>query len=573
MQFEQQVEEKVRKKLVASTIIADRYEVIEKIGEGAMGVVYKARHTELGRTHAIKVLRTKIVDDSASRERFKREGKIAASLNHPNLTAIYDCGEMSDGFPFLVMDFVEGHSLDQMIKRFGCLSADVAVPLFIQMCKGLAHAHQKGIIHRDLKPGNVMIVSEGKNTSAKIMDFGIAKHTEAESNLTNTGEVFGSVFYMSPEQCAGQSLDARTDIYSLGCLMYETLAGKPPLRGENAVQTIYKHMNEKPKSFLEIGAAVPKDIEDIIFKAMEKDPARRFQSADEMAASLERLLGPSTPGLEANPQERTAVSAPLSTYQQTSIVGTKSKRGAVVTAIAALLLLGGIAIGFMTTQQRQPAAPQATSSPAPGPGTPTPTPEVTPKDAPTSIAPPQEQPWSYSQTRSGLQVRTNPAMAGQPEMIVIYSHQASNQGFSQDNDYLHIGNITVNVPERKSNCVLVLSGYAPQVWKLNVAKGTKIEKVILTGLHEQTVQGVPEGVKVLSSSERSAPVGDTPKDYYETKEAGEIPFPNQTLNLMSEENALDNSSFAEMRSTLKKLSGRDVSTLIYASKAPKEIDL
>ncbi len=577
MQFDQLEEKAIQKKLVASSLIADRYEIIQKIGEGAMGVVYKAKHVELGRIHAVKVLHSKISDDPNSRERFKREGKIAASLNHPNVAAIYDCGEMSDGFPFLVMDFIEGKSLDEMIKRFGCLSADVALPLFIQICKGLAHAHNKNIVHRDLKPGNIMIVSEGRTNTAKITDFGIAKSATADSEgaLTKTGEVFGSVLYMSPEQCSGQALDGRTDIYSLGCLMYETLSGKAPLRGENAVQTIYKHMNERPKSFLEIGAPVPKDLEDIILKALEKDPDRRFQSAEQMAAALENLIdGPPQPKQAAatvnsvDSQDQTVADPAQDTYEKTTISGTTPKRGSLIALIVALLIaVVGISVFISQSKVSEPAAMTTTTG----------TPSTTTAEPPATIAATQvsanQQPWIYSETKDGLQVRVNPLTAGQPEMIVIYAHQAADQGRSEDNDYLHMGHITVNVPERRTNSVLVLSGFSPKVWNLNIAKGTKIEKIILTGLHKQTVKGVPTGVKVIASSDRSEPVGSTPKDYYESLGPGEVPFPNYTLSLSGQENILENSNFKDMRDTLKKVGGRDVSSVIYADSAPMEIDL
>lgn len=585
MKFEQLEEKRRETKLVASTLIADKYEIIEKIGEGAMGVVYKAKHVELGRIHAIKVLHAKLTDDPTNFERFKREGKIAASLNHCNVASIYDCGQMPDGYPFLVMDFIDGQDLSQMIKRFRCLSADIAVPLFIQICRGLAHAHDKGVVHRDLKPSNVMVVSAGRTNHAKITDFGIAKNVTSESDaLTATGEVFGSVLYMSPEQCSGQPLDGRSDIYSLGCLMYETLSGRPPLKGDNPVQTIYKHMNERPASFLDVGAPVPKDVEDIIFRAMEKDPARRFQSAEQMAIALEKLIEPhpdacanatasgASPGVPPA-QEKTTISS-TTEEQQHSVPAPPPKSNALLIGLLALLLvLGGVGAGMFALQPKQAPAPAAVAPPVTPPATPPVAPTAsTPETTTTTTPVAQESPWNFTQTKDGLQIRTNPAMAGQPEMIVIYAHQANDQGRSEDNDYIHMGHVTVNVPERKTNSVLVLAGYSPKVWHLKIAPGTKIEKIILTGLHKQTVTGA-DGIKILTSSDYVPPTGSTPKDYYEVVGEGEKPFPNYTLNLLDGENALENSNFKEMRETLKKISGRDVSTLIYAGKAPAEIDL
>lgn len=273
------------------TTIADRYQLIGLIAEGGMGAVYKARHILLDKIVAVKVLKVGDVD-STVHQRFTIEAKAAATLSHPNLMAVHDYGLLEDGSPFLVMEFIEGRSLSQVIKQTGCLEPSRALSIFLQICDGLSHAHSHGLIHRDLKPGNIILVRRAGSDeeSAQIIDFGLAKRLFEPQAMTQSGQVFGTPLYMSPEQCGGKTLDQRADIYSLGCVMYESLTGLPALQGESPVVTMFKHCTEMPEpmSVKNPELHVPAEFERIIFKCMEKDPADRYSAVLEIKDELRR---------------------------------------------------------------------------------------------------------------------------------------------------------------------------------------------------------------------------------------------------------------------------------------------
>ncbi|HEY9786530.1 MAG TPA: serine/threonine-protein kinase [Candidatus Obscuribacterales bacterium] len=277
-------------------VIDDKYEVVSLLGLGGMGAVYMARHKDINRVVALKVLLKHLVAEKRAKERFRQEAKAAGSLHHANLIAVHDFGFINDEQPFLVMDYLDGESLEDILESSGALSAVRFLNIFVQVCKGLSHAHGLGLIHRDLKPSNVMIVKGEENEDiVKVVDFGIAKvlpqGDEKGQKLTKTGHVFGSPLYMSPEQCLGKPLDARSDIYSLGCLMYECLAGKPPLSGETTMSTLLKHINDLPDPLGKKEGAdeVPAEIEKFIFKCLDKDPNKRFASTQEMASELKQF--------------------------------------------------------------------------------------------------------------------------------------------------------------------------------------------------------------------------------------------------------------------------------------------
>jgi len=276
--------------------LSANYEFIEAIGSGGMSVIYKARHRALDRLVAIKMLHGHMLTDTVIR-RFQQEAKASSLLRHPNTVAVYDFGVTESGQPFMVMDFVEGETLANMLKRRGTLPPRDCIKICKQVCDAVEHAHELGILHRDLKPSNIMLIeAEGTPGIVKILDFGIAKIMDSTDspghNLTQTGEVFGSPLYMSPEQCSGiKELDRRSDIYSLGCVMYECLAGAVPLRGDTVVATIVKQMNEQPVPINEMqpNAQIPAALEDIVEKALEKNPDKRFQSMEELKEALVEL--------------------------------------------------------------------------------------------------------------------------------------------------------------------------------------------------------------------------------------------------------------------------------------------
>ncbi len=282
--------------LIGQTV-NEQYQIVGAIGYGGMSVVFRAKDLKLGKFVALKMLLPHLMMQSHSMARFQQEAQSASALNHPHVVSIHNYGETDSGQPFLVMDLIEGSSLSTLIKKEGQLPVDRALNIFIQLASALSHAHQNGIVHRDLKPSNVLLTEQnGETDFCKIVDFGIAKLLPHEGrdavSLTQTGDVFGSPLYMSPEQCKGEKLDAKADIYSMGCLMYESLAGTPPHSGNNMLEVLYRHMNEVPKDFksLKLGIIVPQRLEATIFKALAKEPAARHQSMQALHDELKQIL-------------------------------------------------------------------------------------------------------------------------------------------------------------------------------------------------------------------------------------------------------------------------------------------
>lgn len=274
---------------------AQNYEVLSLVGEGGMSAVYKAQHRALNRPVAIKMLHSHLVRDLIQRKRFEQEAHALFMLEHPNIVKMRDFGSTTSGKPYLIMDFLQGKALSDVLKNEGPMPVQRALRMFLQVCDALQHAHGKSIIHRDIKPSNIVLVNERNGEdSVRIVDFGIAKFNQDEINpgLTQTGDVFGSPLYMSPEQCLGHRLDHRSDIYALGCVMYETLSGHPPLVGETALATIHKHTSEMPKPLQvpNCDTRLRERLDEIIFKTLEKDPDKRYQSMQELRVDLQELF-------------------------------------------------------------------------------------------------------------------------------------------------------------------------------------------------------------------------------------------------------------------------------------------
>ncbi len=288
------------------TVFADRYEITSIIGKGGMSVVYKAMHKLMKKVVAVKMLHPQMLVSPTNLKRFQQEAQTASSLTHANVITVYDLGVTPAGVPFIVMEYIEGTSLSELIKEEGKLKPERCLDVFIQACQGLAAAHEKGIVHRDIKPSNVMLIpTKDGGELVKIVDFGVAKllPTEGEEaqRLTQTGEMIGSPIYMSPEQWLAKPQDARSDVYSIGCLMYEALTGKPPLVGASLYETMSKHLNEVPQG---LGEAIPdaqlrEQLEAILFKSMAKEPARRYQNMNELTSALERVRAGTARGLFA----------------------------------------------------------------------------------------------------------------------------------------------------------------------------------------------------------------------------------------------------------------------------------
>ena len=261
--------------------INDRYEVIRSIGEGGMANVYLGYDTILDRNVAIKILRGDLSNDEKFVRRFQREALSASSLAHPNIVEMYDVGE-DDGLYYIVMEYIEGKTLKQLLKKRGTLTLSEAIDIMSQLTDGMAHAHDSYIIHRDLKPQNIMIKDDGQ---IKITDFGIAMALNS-TQLTQTNSVMGSVHYLPPEQASGKGCTIKSDIYSMGIIFYELLSGSLPFKGDNAVEIALKHMREPLPSLREENSAIPQSIENIVKKATAKNPKNRYDSARSMHEDL-----------------------------------------------------------------------------------------------------------------------------------------------------------------------------------------------------------------------------------------------------------------------------------------------
>jgi serine/threonine-protein kinase len=265
------------------TLFDGRYRIQRKLGAGGMADVYLAEDQELGRRVAIKILNGRHANDDQFIERFRREAKNAAALNHPNIVSIYDRGEAEDTY-YIAMEYLDGRTLKELIVSRGAAPMNVAIEYARQILSALRFAHRHGIVHRDIKPHNVLVDGEGR---VKVTDFGIAR--AGTSQMTETGSIVGTAQYLSPEQAKGGEVDPRSDLYSLGVVLYELLTGKTPFDGETPVEIAMKHLSTAPKPPSKLRPDIPRELDMVVLRALAKNPDERYQSADEMEADLERV--------------------------------------------------------------------------------------------------------------------------------------------------------------------------------------------------------------------------------------------------------------------------------------------
>ncbi len=331
------------------SVIQSRYEVEEPIGRGGMSSVYRARDLKSGDKVAFKVMHAHLLDNPSNVRRFRREAQAANKVRHPHAVKIFDVGVTPNGSPYIIMDFLDGPSLSDVIAENGKLPVDRCLKIFIQACEGMSHVHELGVLHRDLKPSNIVLVKEGDEEDyVKVVDFGIAKvlAEEARSTLskTPTGHALGSPPYMSPEQCRGIVVDKRADVYSMGCLMYEALTGRVPLEGETIVETMYKQVHELPKSLdgVEADVRLVERIEKILFRALSKDPNSRQQSMDELKHELEALSINKTSGFKS----MALVSREVHEVRRRlfNVLGSSKKLVISLVCVVAIIVVAGVAM-------------------------------------------------------------------------------------------------------------------------------------------------------------------------------------------------------------------------------------
>src|SRR5579862_7496927 len=272
--------------IAAGTVLGERYEIIALLGQGGMGAVYKARDTELDRLVALKIIRPELTTNPEMLKRFKQELILARQVTHRNVIRIFDLGQ-ADGFKFITMEFLEGRDLRGVLQERGKLPPEEAAKIIVQICRALEAAHSEGVIHRDLKPQNIMLDASGR---AYVMDFGIARSAYLPG-MTQTGALVGTPEYMSPEQAKGEKLDERSDLFSLGAILYELLIGQSPYHSDTPLASLWRRLQEKAKPVSEIDPSIPKPLSDIVAKALEIEPKDRFASATEFAQYLESWLG------------------------------------------------------------------------------------------------------------------------------------------------------------------------------------------------------------------------------------------------------------------------------------------
>ncbi len=352
--------------LIPGMVINSLFKVEDLLGRGGMGSVYRVVNVETNVHYALKCLDKQQTNDATWR-RFDLEARAANKLDHPNLIKVYDSGLLPSGQPFFIMDLVEGETLADVLKKRGRLPLAQVLKIFIQVGFAISYAHENGVIHRDIKPSNIMIEKkisqETAESSVKLVDFGIAKLTGKDEfnqqTLTKTGEIFGSPLYMSPEQCLGTGVDRRSDLYSLGCVIYESLTGAPPILGDNALSTMMKHQSDTPVSLKEasLGIEFPEQIEAIVAKLLQKDPDSRYQSANLLTEELVDFAKTLADGESTQSLKRTITASSASDVKAIW-------REPALILIAILIFAAGFAAGcFYTQMQRTREGSNAISLP------------------------------------------------------------------------------------------------------------------------------------------------------------------------------------------------------------------
>jgi serine/threonine protein kinase len=332
-------------------VVADRYHVVKKLGEGGMGQVYLAEHVKMGRRSAIKVMNPSMVHDPDAVARFNREASNASRITHPNVCAIYDFGETPDGLIYLAMEFIEGEPLTDLIEREGALPVPRAAAIFLQTADALQAAHDLGIVHRDLKPDNIMLSRrKGGGDTVKVVDFGIAKAVggnEAGQKVTKTGLVVGTPEFMSPEQLSGDTLDGRSDLYSLALVFFRMLSGKLPFEATSVQETMIKRLTDEPTKLAEArpDLSFPAGLQPVLDAALARTPTERYQTVAKFAADVAAVTGRPTASAVPATQEKTQLLDPTgggaTQRMSAKTAAPEKKRSLIPAAISVVVILAG----------------------------------------------------------------------------------------------------------------------------------------------------------------------------------------------------------------------------------------
>ena len=367
---------------IEGRVLADRYAVGELLGRGGMAEVYLATDRVLDRPVAFKVLGGWLANDATFVERFRREALAAARISHPNLVAVFNAGSEAD-VHYIVMEHVPGETLADLLRKAGRLHPNRATSIAASVADALGVAHAARIVHRDVKPANVMLTPDGRT---KLMDLGIARNIDGES-ITHASSVLGTAGYVSPEQARGDPVDHRSDIYSLGCVLYEMLTGRQPFEAQDPLAMAYKHVHEAPVPPTSFEPSIPSALEAVTLRAMEKEPAARFQNVEEMASALEDRTAPVAPLTTTTPMPPVPVTTPLPTAHPDTLprradrVRRRRPLVPLLLGIAALALLGGLAFALLGND---PPAGRVGPSDSPSPSaSPSSSPSRSPSPSPT----------------------------------------------------------------------------------------------------------------------------------------------------------------------------------------------
>lgn len=433
--------------LIGETIDG-RYQIERILGEGGMGLVYQVLHVALNKKFAMKVLRADVSRDAEIIERFKREAQSATAIGNQHIIDISDFGKLPDGSTYFIMEFLEGQDLTAAIEdRDNPIDAKRMIHIGLQLCDALSAAHNAGIVHRDLKPDNIFLITRGKNTDfVKVLDFGIAKAGGGSSKLTRAGQVFGTPHYMSPEQCSGTDVDHRTDIYALGVIFYEMLAGQVPFDADNLMGILSKHLYEQPRPLRELAPDVPESLEHIVGRAMAKNADERYQTMDELADDLRRVQQ----GLAPVPHYFAKTLAPGALFGGGDATGSEKKKPPIaVIAVAALaLILGGAGVVMFLGGGDEADAERIVEASEPAPEL-----EATP--------PPEAAPEQSAQEPEPMVIRTVELITD-PENAEIWSGESL------------VGNSPLDLPvppegEEPADYELRYPGYQPRSFSISSA--------------------------------------------------------------------------------------------------------